>query len=135
MQTTKPRESTTFDRSYPGLVDQVARMRADLTHAALGCPVVDDLVLLASEFATNAILHSNSGHPGQVFTVRVTIYHGEYVWAEVADKGGRWAIDPHDDEHGRGLAIVAAVAGVGNWGIDGDEASRVAWFRLELDQP
>jgi hypothetical protein len=28
------------------------------------------------------------------------------------------------------LAIVAAVAGDGNWGFDGDAASRTAWFRL-----
>jgi hypothetical protein len=49
MQTTKPRESTTFERSYPGLVDQVARVRADLAQAALGCPVADDLVLLVSD--------------------------------------------------------------------------------------
>jgi serine/threonine-protein kinase RsbW len=131
MQTTKPRESTTFDRTYPGLVDQVAKVRADLTQAALGCPVADDLVLLTAELATNAILHSKSGHPGQMFTVRVTIYRDEYVWAEVEDKGGPWTVDAHDDEHGRGLSIVAAVAGAGNWGIDGDEASRVAWFRLE----
>jgi serine/threonine-protein kinase RsbW len=134
MQTTKPRESTTFDRSYPGLVDQVAKVRADLTQAALGCPVADDLVLLTAELATNAILHSKSGHPGQMFTVRVTIYQDEYVWAEVEDKGGPWTVDAHDDEHGRGLSIVAAVAGAGNWGIDGDEGSRVAWFRLEWDQ-
>jgi hypothetical protein len=30
---------------------------------------------------------------------------------------------------------VAAVAGDGNWGIDGDEAARVAWFRLDWPQP
>ena len=134
METTKPRESTTFERSYPGLVDQVARVRADLAQAALDCPVADDLVLLVSELATNAILHSRSGHPDQVFTVRVTIYHGEYVWAEVIDCGGPWTIDAHDDEHGRGLSIVATIAGAGNSGIDGDEASRVAWFRLEWDR-
>ena len=63
--------------------------------------------------------------------MEVTIDHGEYVWAEVIDGGGPWAIDAHDDEHGRGLSIVATIAGADNWGIDGDEASRVAWFRLE----
>jgi hypothetical protein len=29
---------------------------------------------------------------------------------------------------------VAAVAGDGNWGIEGDEASRVAWFRIDWNQ-
>ena len=39
-----------------------------------------------------------------------------------------------DDEHGRGLAIVAAIAGDGNWGIDGNAASRTTWFRLNWHQ-
>jgi hypothetical protein len=49
-------------------------------------------------------------------------------------KGGAWTADEFDDEHGRGLAIVAAVAGDGNWGIDGDAACRAAWFRLNWGQ-
>jgi hypothetical protein len=60
----------------------------------------------------------------------VTLYPGEYAWAEVVDQGGAWIPDEHDDEHGRGLGIVAAVAGDGNWGVDGNEACRVVWFRL-----
>lgn len=114
MQTTKPPAATTFDRSYPGLVDQVARVRADLAPAALGCPVADDVILLASELVTNAILHSKSGHPERTLTVRATFYHEDYVWVEVVDQGGSWVIDDHDDEHGRGLSIVAAIAGCGN---------------------
>ena len=45
-------------------------------------------------------------------------------WVEVTDQGGCWTADEHDDEQGRGLTIVAAIAGDGNWGIDGDAASR-----------
>lgn len=131
MHTTKPRETTTFDRSYPGSVDQVARVRADLAQAALGCPVVDDLVLLASELAANAVLHSKSGHLDHTFTVRATLYHGEYVRVEVIDQGGSWAVNDYDDEHGRGFSVVAGIAGGGSWGIEGDETSRVAWFRLD----
>jgi hypothetical protein len=77
------------------------------------------------------LLHSRSGHPDHVFTVRATIYPGDYAWVEIIDQGGAWTADALDDEHGRGLAIVAAVAGDGNWGIDGDAACRVAWFRLD----
>ena len=87
----------------------------------------DDLVLLASELATNAILHSRSGHPARTFAVRATLYPGDYVsWVEVIDRGRHMDADEHDHEHGRGLAIVAAIAGDGNWGIDGDAASRAA---------
>lgn len=120
-----------LQRDYPGTADQPRYVRTDLALVAAGFPAVEDLILLASELATNAILHSRSGHPGRTFTVRAVLHLGDYVWVEVADQGGIWARGEHDDEHGQGLAIVAAVAGDGNWGIDGDEASRVAWFRLD----
>lgn len=127
----KPPEAMTFDRSYPGTIDQVRRMRADMATVAGNCPATDDLVLLASELATNAILHSRSGHPERIFSIRAVLYPGEYAWVEVIDEGGTWGADQHDDQHGRGLAIVSAIAGDGNWGIEGDAACRVAWFRLD----
>jgi len=48
---------------------------------------------------------------------RVVGYHKshDYAWVEVIDQGGMWTADEFDDEHGRGLTIVAAVAGDGNW--------------------
>jgi serine/threonine-protein kinase RsbW len=132
VRTRPPRasEAITFERNYPGTADQAQHVRADLAKVAVSCPVADDLVLLASELATNAILHSRSGHPARTFAVRAALYPGDYAWVEVTDRGGRWTADEHDDEHGRGLAIVAAIAGDGNWGIDGDAASRTTWFRL-----
>jgi hypothetical protein len=129
-QTPRAPEAITFERDYRGTIDQAWYVRTDLAKVAADCPVADDLVLLASELATNAILHSKSGHPERTFTVRVTLYPGDYAWVEVIDQGGAWAADEFDDEHGRGLAIVAGIAGAGNWGIDGDVACRVAWFRL-----
>ncbi len=131
---TRAPRAVTFERDYPGAVDEPRHVRADLAKVAEDCPFADELVLLASELATNAILHTRSGLPGWTFTVRATVYPGEYAWAEVVDQGGAWATGEHDDEHGRGLAIVAAVAGAGNWGIDGDEAARVVWFRLDWPQ-
>jgi anti-sigma regulatory factor (Ser/Thr protein kinase) len=128
--TPKAPEAITFESDYPGTADQARHVRADLARVAGDCPVSDELVLLASELATNAILHSRSGHPDESFTVRATLYPGDYAWVEVTDHGGTWAADEADDEQGRGLAIVAAVAGAGNWGIDGDTSSRAAWFRL-----
>jgi two-component sensor histidine kinase len=125
----------TFERAYPGTADQPRRVRADLTDVAGACPIRDELVLLASELAANAILHSRSGHPGGVFTVQATLYPGDYAWVEVIDQGGPWPAGTHDDEHGRGLAVVAAIAGEGNWGIEGDASSRVAWFRVDWPQP
>jgi anti-sigma regulatory factor (Ser/Thr protein kinase) len=129
-QTPRAPEAITFERDYRGTIDQAQHVRADLAKVAADCPVSDDLILLVSELSTNAILHSRSGHPDRTFTVRVILYPGDYAWGEVEDQGGAWTADELDDEHGRGLAIVAAVAGDGNWGIDGSAASRAAWFRL-----
>jgi anti-sigma regulatory factor (Ser/Thr protein kinase) len=135
MVTAAAPQAITFERAYSGTADQSRQVRADLTGIAGQCPVVDELVLLASELAANAILHSRSGHPDRSFTVRATLYPGNYAWVEVIDQGGAWTAGEHDDEHGRGLAVVAAIAGDGNWGIDGDSASRAAWFRLDWPQP
>ncbi len=101
-------------------------MRADLAKIAGRSPIIDELVLLASELAANAVSHSRSGHPGGTFTVRATLYPGDYAWVEVIDQGGPWAAGEDDEEHGRGLAVVAAIAGDGNWGIEGDN-SVAAW--------
>jgi serine/threonine-protein kinase RsbW len=129
-QATRP-PAITFECAYPGTPDQPHRIRADLTMLAGACPVADELALLASELATNAIVHTRSGHADGSFTVRAVLYPGDYAWVEVIDQGGAWTRDENDDEHGRGLTIVAGVAGDGNWGIDGDDAARVVWFRLE----
>ncbi len=135
MKTPGVPEVVTFERDYPGTISQAREVRADLAKVCDQCPVADDLVLLSSELATNAILHSRSGHPGEMFTVRATLYPGDYAWVGVIDRGGVWTGDDHDDEHGRGLAIVASVAGDGNWGVEGDASSRVAWFRLDWPRP
>jgi len=130
-ETTSTPEAITFERDYAGSVSEAQHVRADLAKVAAECPAADELILVASELATNAVLHSRSGDPGRIFTVRVTLYLGEYVWVEVIDQGGPWVSDGPDDERGRGLTIVASIAGDGNWGIDGDTACRVAWFRLD----
>jgi anti-sigma regulatory factor (Ser/Thr protein kinase) len=69
-EATKPPEATRFHRSYPGTVDQVRQVRADLAPVVDGCPVADDLILIASELCTNAIVHTRSGQPDGTFTVR-----------------------------------------------------------------
>ena len=130
-ESTSTPEAITFEREYAGSLGEAQHVRADLAKVAAECPAADELILLASELATNAVLHSRSGDPGRMFTVRATLYLGEYAWLEVVDQGGPWIFDGPDDEHGRGLAIVASIAGDGNWGIDGDAACRVAWFRLD----
>jgi anti-sigma regulatory factor (Ser/Thr protein kinase) len=127
---------TAFQRSYPGLVRYVRRVRSELASFAGGCPRGDDLIMVASELAANAVQHSRSGEPGREFTVRAHLYHGDYAWLEVEDQGGPWADHEPGDERGRGLTVVGALAGAGNWGIDETSSSnRVAWARLGWTEP
>lgn len=134
METTKTPKVITFEHVYPGAAIHVRRVRADLAAVTGECPVADELILLTSELAANAAIHSRSGWPGGEFTVRAYVYPGDYVWGEVEDQGGEWTGRPGDDRP-HGLDIVAAIAGPDNWGIDGDSACRVVWFRLDWTEP
>jgi hypothetical protein len=125
------REVVTFERSYPGTVFYVRLVRADLALIADGHPLADDLILLASELSANAVMHSKSGQLGGEFTVRARLYPGDYTWVEIVDQGGPWNGRELGDDRPHGLDIVAKLAGGDNWGIDGDERCRVAWFRLD----
>ena len=127
-------EKITFQRDYPGEPGQASHVRADLARISTGFPAAEDLILMASELAANAITHSRSGQPGGRFTVRANLYPGDHASVEVIDQGGPWTPPKPGDEHGRGLAIVDAIAGDGNWGIDDGTACRVAWFRLNWHQ-
>ena len=113
--------------TYPAESRQVGIARAALAGWLGGSPQ-DEVILVASEFATNAVLHSASRH-GSVFTVRAEVRQ-EYLRIEVEDAGGPWRDGPRDDGRPHGFDVVAAIAGAGNWGIDGDDRGRVAWARF-----
>ena len=114
--------------TYPAEPRQVGIARAALAGWLGGGPRADDAILVASEFATNAVLHSASRH-GSVFTVRAEVRQ-EYLRIEVEDAGGPWRDGPRDDGRPHGFDVVAAIVGAGNWGIGGDVHGRTAWARL-----
>jgi serine/threonine-protein kinase RsbW len=111
---------------FPGRADQVGRARREVARYLADCPVASDALIVLSELATNAVLHSRSRH--DVFTVHaeLTDCHARLV---VEDAGGAW--EPPTSaggESGRGLQIVAALAEA--WGIYGDASGWVVWARL-----
>ena len=114
--------------TYPAEPRQVGLARAALARWLGGGQRADEAILVASEFATNAVLYSASRH-GSVFTVRAEVRR-EYLRIEVEDAGGPWRDGPRDDGRPHGFDVVAAIAGAGNWGIDGDDRGRVAWARF-----
>ena len=100
--------------TFPGLAAIVPSARRFVRGVLADLPRAGDMELIASELVSNAIRHTPSGHPGGEFTVTVrTGPDGARI--EVSDTGsGEWYPDPDggspDDEYGRGLAIIAAVA-------------------------
>ena len=83
--------------------------------------LVEDLLVCASEIATNAVRHSRSGLPGGSFTALLW-QHSARVRLEVADMGPRPGLPtlPRIDgsamgdgtaENGRGLGFVYALCG------------------------
>ena len=84
-------------------------------------------VLLTNELVTNAVVHG-----GGTFSVELELCP-DRIRVSVLDA------DPHvpevrsssaNEEHGRGMAIVAALATA--WGADGGDGGKVVWFELSL---
>jgi len=119
--------------TYPGRPEQISTVRADLRTLLDGCPMADDVLVCVSELATNAVLHTDSGLAGGMFTVRGKSSPGNYFWIEVEDDGGSWATAAAAPERGHGLDILRALAD--DWGIDGDHGGRTVWARFDWPSP
>ena len=118
-------------RMFPGSRQEVRNVRAFVGEAVDGCPAADDVILLASEVVTNAIIHTASGKDG-TFTVVVHPLDG-MVRVEVHDGGSETppGIRSADDQaiSGRGLGMVESLAT--RWGHLGDQNGRVVWFEVD----
>lgn len=101
-----------------------------LGEARLAQDVLDDLVLIASELAANAVRH---GSPPALLRldhdshrVRVTVSnHGDAPDPRIL------TAEPHAD-HGRGLAMVEDMADRVGWERNGDRLD--VWAEVSLDQ-
>ena len=114
--------------TYPAEARQVGLARAALAGWLGGCPWADEAILIASEFATNSVLHSSS-RCGGAFTLRAEVRQ-DGLRIEVEDAGGPWRDGLRGDWRPHGFDVVTAIAGAGNWGIGGDVHGRTAWARL-----
>jgi anti-sigma regulatory factor (Ser/Thr protein kinase) len=117
-------------RVFEGLPEEIGSVRTFVAQAAKDCPVVDDVVLLASELATNAVLHTASGSDG---TFSVFVYlGGGGVRVEVHDLGSdtepAFGGSASLEESGAGLFLVESMADT--CGHYGGPTGRVVWFEV-----
>jgi anti-sigma regulatory factor (Ser/Thr protein kinase) len=118
--------------TFPGLAAIVPSARRFVRGVLADLPRADDMELIASELVSNAIRHTPAGDPGGEFTV--TVRTGpDWARIEVSDTGsGEWHPDPDDgspdDEYGRGLAIIAALAD--KFGHVVDASGQTVWAEV-----
>ncbi len=120
-------------RVFPGDQPQLAVLRRWLYALLPDCPARSDIICVATELGTNAVLHTATGRGGW-FAVEITWY-GTVVRVAVADCGGPGEprmIEHSDDEHGRGLAVVRGLAV--RAGYQGDHHGRMVWADLPWDE-
>jgi serine/threonine-protein kinase RsbW len=121
-----------WSREFAGEPAEVGRARAWVSKLLPACDPLDELLIITSEFCTNAVAHTRSGLPGGRFTAEVTwspqaarVIVGDQgsdeIPAAAANAGG-----PADDmEDGRGLLLVSAMSAA--WGTVGDRRARWLW--------
>jgi serine/threonine-protein kinase RsbW len=120
-------------RTFAGCPEEIRNVRLFVGQCIEGCPVADEVILLASEIATNALRHTASGLNG---TFCVLVHAADRtVRVEVHDLGSDTAPavcrSDSPEESGAGLALVETVAA--RWGFHGSPLGRVVWF--EMDWP
>lgn len=129
----EPAAATLAQLWFPGTASAVSQARRFVA-GVVGddFPALDDVLVLVSEVASNAVTHTASGDGG-AFEV-VVLMTGDSARVEIADQGG--ASEPRLADNGpvealtggRGLRIVDTLAV--NWGHAGDELGRVVWFEV-----
>lgn len=118
-------------RVFLGSQREVRNAREFVAQVVDGSPVADDVVLLVSEVATNAVVHTASGKGG---TFTIVVRPGDSVIrVEVHDGGSETPPDIRPPEDlagsGRGLGLVESLAT--RWGHLGNRDGRVVWFEVD----
>ncbi len=116
---------------FAGSPGEIRKVRQFIGQVVDGYPIADDVILLASELATNALVHTASGEDG-TFSVAVCV-GDRRVRVEVRDLGSATApavrLPGSPGESGVGLSLVESIAA--RWGHHGSRHGRVVWFEVD----
>src|ERR1035438_8694176 len=121
-----PLSGLRWRRVFPGNERQLGQLRRWLESLLPECLARDDVAYVATELGTNAVRHTASGRGGW-FALEIT-WHRSVVRVAVADGGapsGLQVVGDPDDEHGRGLLVVAGLSA--RTGVCGDHRGRLVW--------
>jgi serine/threonine-protein kinase RsbW len=113
--------------SFRGRLDQVRHARAFIAAFMGGCAATDDAMLLIGELCANAVMHTGSGKPGGIFTVRAVLAD-RCMGAEVEDQGSTWDGRLDDAECPHGLFLLRQVAA--DCGTRRGAEGWITWFTL-----
>jgi len=121
-----------WSRLFPGEPAQVGKARSWVAELLPACDPLDELLIFASELATNAVTHTRSGEPGGWFSVEIT-WSPEVARVVVGDQGSDEVPTSEassgdgatDTETGRGLLLIDAMSA--GWGAAGDASARWLW--------
>jgi anti-sigma regulatory factor (Ser/Thr protein kinase) len=123
---------TTWSQLFFGRPEQVRQARRFVGAVLEDLTCRESALLVVSELATNAVVHTDSGKPDGWFIVHVVVFV-DRVRLRVFDMGhptNKPELKPLDpDAHtGRGLAVVAGLAL--DWGVEGDQSAYLVWADL-----
>ena len=131
----EPQETTTFripkhPRNVPDARAQVRKVLADW---GLPTELAADVTLVTSEFVSNSVRHCEVTFA----LVEVTLsLHSRQLLLEVSDPDKEKVPAPRaasqQDEDGRGLAVIAALAG--RWGCDLRRFTKCSWATFPLPE-
>jgi anti-sigma regulatory factor (Ser/Thr protein kinase) len=123
-------EARRWRRVFPGHERELAPLRYWLKSLLPECPARDDVLTVANELGSNAVVHTASGQPGGWFAAEVTWYPS-VVQVAVADCGGPAeprVIDDPDGDCGRGLLVVERLSL--RTGYTGGRHGRLVWAQI-----
>ena len=124
----RPRRGRDCVGTFGGRREQVGQARAFLAAFLGDWARVDDAVLLIGELGANAVVHTGSGEPGGLFTVRAVLA-GSWLRAEVEDQGSSWNGRLQDAECPHGLFLLRQLSN--RCGTRRTRSGWVTWFTLE----
>lgn len=129
-----PANAPRWWQAFRGDAHELRSVRRWLESLLPDCPARDDVISVATELGSNAVLHTASGDNG-VFEVEITSYRS-MMRVAVTDRGGPaepQIIEDPEGEQGRGLLLVRGLSV--RTGVEGDHRGRAVWAEIAWEGP